>query len=345
MNRFNGFFGHFNNYDNITVKGGSFVLRHGKKEDLRGDKRFLYAVKENNTEECFLNANIRRIAPFGDNGIACQTYYPLGDRRIILYFFIGEGIKTEDGYIISDNKLVYTYRESLRISREPNGSYDCIFNNEQLKHRGYEGKLFFNDECFGIPSCSKELVPFLYYNYDGSLNEEYKELKIAREIMNRIGSFISVGFDDELDEEATEEINSLTWEAKSATADDVLRLISATKKCNMLDKEASKKMAFIIKTLSQKGLKDYFTRFMELLFAALNRSSGQKEWIKINILKNKSEKEMREILERYTKINSCFEKNMCEIAALLINSPDFNYLLFDNGAFEAAFERIINEKL
>lgn len=335
MNMFSKFFGVDSRTKVVEVDGGKFEFKHLSKDT---PIRVLWFTKYDIAKSTVADDRTARIAPFRDNGVACEKRLP-GGRNVELFFYECGDLWYEKGFILDDDHLVYMYRNEMRLLTKYHNDV-VIFDKKALIHLGYDGNIHFDEEMFYFRSGRSELIPFDYYDYNGNLLAAYKNERIAREIMLQIRMFVTKEFaKNHLDVDRGQELSALTWEAKTATIENVKQLLTLEKEENNLEWLNANKIYNIVEYFEARNLQRQFTRYMELFFTAYERISMHEDWKrsqwfgKNNLIKGLDEHHNAVYQKMHTSMDSLTQ----ELAA----QTDFLELLEDYPAFETAVRVLI----
>lgn len=330
MNMFSKFFGVESRTKVVEVDGGKFEFKHLSKDT---PIRVLWFTKYNIAQSTVADDRIARIAPFGENGVACEKRLP-GGRDVELFFFEHGDLWSENGFILDDDHLVYMYRNEMRLSTKYHNDV-VILDKKALRSRGYDGNIHFDEEMFYFRSGRSELVSFDYFDYKGNPLTEYKNERIAREIMLQIRMFVTKEFvKNHLDVGRGQELSTLTWDAKTATVENVKLLLTLEKEENNLEEMNANRIYSIIECFEARNLKDKFTRYMELFFTAYEQISMHEDWTKSQWFgKNNL---IKELDDHHNAVYQKMHTSMDLLTQEFIARTDFLELLEDYPTFEKA---------
>lgn len=342
MNRYHEYFWCRGKTENVEVEDGVFELRPYKreKEQYYSERQLCY-INKTTQEETVLSNDVRCFMPLGKFGIACSMFYPQGDRHLTLFFRKDGQFIRERGYITDAKHLYYTFEGELHCCYER--YFDkVIISHEEFRKMGYDCKIHFEDVFFWIPSKKAELVPRVYFNYEGQELDEPKQHKIAQEIMLQIKMFITKNFAIEIkDIEKNQRLSDLTWSATSANIADVHILMALEKSENNLVQTNADKVLAITECFLTNGYAHLFSRYMELFFTAYEQLSRYDEWLKSQWFGAKMlTKELDDFhMDIYRKVH----KNMDLITKKLMARVDFLALLKDYRDFECAMAELLQD--
>lgn len=340
MNRYYEYFWCRGKTENVEVEDGTFELRPYKRENEQYySERQLCFIDKTTHEETVLSNDVRRFMPLGRFGIACSMFYPQGDRKLILFFRKNGEFVIERGYITDAKHLYYTLEGALHCCYDR--YFDkVIISREEFKAKGYDGEIHFDDDFFWIPSRNVELVPRVYFNYEGQELSEPKQHKIAQEIMLQIKMFITKKFAIEIkDIEKGQRLSDLTWSATSSNIADVHMLIALENSENNLEQANADKVIAITDWFLSNEKANLFPRYMEFFFTAYEQLSRHKEWSDSQMPGSYTlTKELDDFhMDIYRKVH----RNMDLITKRLTARSDFEELLADYRRFEIAVSELI----
>lgn len=340
MNRYYEYFWCRGKTENVEVEDGIFELRQYKRENEQYySKRQLCFINKTTQEETVLSNDVRHFMPIGETGVACSMFYPQGDRKLILFFRENDNFIVERAYI-TDKKHLYYIRD---------GEIHCIFEGcfdrvivscEEFARIERDGEVHFEDTCFWIPSENRELVPRIYFNYDGQKIDEPKQHKIAQEIMLQLRMFITKDFAIHINDiEKSHRLSDLTWNATSANIADVHILIGLENSENNLEQANADKVLTITNWFLSNRKATLFPRYMEFFFTAYEQLSRYDEWMKSQWFGAKMlTKELDDFhMDIYRKVH----RNMDLITKRLTARSDFEELLADYPKFEIAVSELL----
>ena len=313
----------------VEVDGGKFEFKALSKDT---PLKVLWFTKYDIGQSTVAEERVRNIAPFRDNGVACEIRWPNGHQAITLYFFENGELWDEKGFIINKNSLVYMYKDELRIFTKSDGD-KLLINKKALKSLGYNGSIILDEDKFCLKNDTIELVPFDFFDYSGTPLLLHKKECICREIMLQVRMFITNEFaKNHMGANRSQELSSLTWEAKTATIEDVKRLIALEKDQDNLSQKNTEKMLAIINIFEEAEKPELFTRYMELFFTAYEQMSMHRAWVESQWFGKKNL--TKELDEHHNTIYRIMYTNMDMLAIKLIKRMDFKELLNNYSAFE-----------
>ena len=337
MNMFYEFFRTQRQTQTVEVPGGKFEFKALSKDI---PLKVLWFTKHDIMQSTVAEAEVRNIAPFRGNGVACEIKWPNGHQAITLYFFENGELWDEKGFILNKDDLVYMYKDELRIFKKGDGD-KLLMSKKELKDRGYNGSVVLDKDKFYFRNdTAAELVPFNFFDYGGKPLLLLKKEYIARAIMQQIRMFITDDFaKNHIDSKHSDELTALTWEAKTATIEDVKRLIALEKDENNLSQKNTEKVLAIINTFESAKKPKLFTRYMELFFTAYEQISMHRAWIESQWFGKKNL--TKELDEHHSMVYQKMHFNMHTLAQELMKRTDVDALL-DNYA---EFEKMVREYL
>lgn len=332
MNMFYKFFGAQRQIQTVEVPGGKFEFKALSKDT---PLKVLWFIKYDIMQSTVAETEVRNIAPFRDNGVACEIKWPNGHQAITLYFFENGELWDEKGFIINKDTLVYMYKDELRIFTKSDGD-KLLINKKFLKSLGYNGSIVLDEKMFYFRNDNAaELVPFKFFDYRGKPLILLKKEYIAREIMLQIRMFITDDFAKKhMDENRSRELSSLTWEAKKATIEDVKRLIALEKDEDNLSQKNTEKMLAIINIFEAAEKPELFTRYMELFFTAYEQISMHSAWVESQWFGKKNL--TKELDEHHSMVYKKTHVNINTLTEVLVKRIDFENLLNNYTEFEKA---------
>lgn len=339
MNMFSNFFGVESRNKVVEVSGGKFELKY-----LSEDTPIivLWFTKYDIAQSTVADDRTARIAPFGENGVACEKRLP-GGRNVELFFFEHGELWSEKGYILDDEHLVYMYRSEMRLSAKYHNDV-VIFDKKALRNLGYDGNIHFDEEMFYFRSGRSELVSFDYFDYKGNPLTAYKNERIAQEIMLQIRMFVTKDFAHQVkDVEKSQRLSDLTWNATSANIADVHILIGLENSENNLEQTNADKVLTITNWFLSNGKATLFPRYMEFFFTAYEQLSRHDEWTKSQWFGAKML--TKELDDFHMNIYRKVHRNMDLITKRLTVRRDFEELLNDYPKFEMAISELLEEGL
>lgn len=328
MNRFYEFFGMQRRTLLVEADGGRFELKP-LSEDT--PIPMLWFTRGDIEQSTVIEDRIHYIAPIKSTGVACELRQPNGHQAIKIWFCEEGLLWSEKGFIIDGKKLAYTYKGELRMLSKTEGDKQLI-DAEGLKKLGNMEDLSLGEDVFFFKNGKEELLPFDYFSYDGLCLNSYKAKKIAVEIMLRIKLFVAEDFVKESLQEPNQAMEALTWQAKTATVEDVVCLIALLEAEGNLCERNANLMLALIEGFKSKNKTELFTRYMEMFFAAFKNLALCSEMIK-SIWRGKATKTLE---KRYNKIYKAMYFNMDELAKGMLERQDFEELLGDYTKFEKA---------
>lgn len=329
------FFGAQRQIQTVEVPGGKFEFKALSKDT---PLKVLWFTKYDIMQSTVAEAEVRNIAPFRDNGVACENKWPNGHQAITLYFFDNGELWDEKGFIINKDTLAYMYKDELRIFTKSDGD-KLLINKKSLKSLGYNGNIVLDEKMFYFRNNNAaELVPFDFFDYTGTPLLSYKNECICREIMLQVRMFITNEFaKNHMDANRSQELSSLTWEAKTATIEDVKRLIKLEEEENNLLKDHTKKVLAVINVFEINKKVDLFTKYIEMFLTAYEQLSKHEEWTRAQWFgKNNLTKELA---EHHNTVYQTMHSNIDVLAKELVERSDFlellkNYKVFENAVRE-----------
>lgn len=340
MNRYYEYFWCRGKTENVEVEDGTFELRpYKRKNEQYYSERQLCFIDKTTHEETVLSNNVRHFMPLGELGIACSMFYPQGDRNLVLYFRKNGQFIRERGYITDAKHLYYTFEGELHCCYDR--YFDkIIISREEFEVKGYDGEIHFDDDFFWIPSRNVELVPRVYFNYEGQELSEPKQHKIAQEIMLQINMYITKEFAHQVkDIEKSHRLSDLTWSATSANIADVHMLIALEKSENNLEQVNADKVLAITDCFLANKKESLFPQYMEFFFTAYEQLSRHDEWIKSQWFG--AQLLTKELDDFHMDIYRKVHRNMDLITKRLTARKDFEELLADYPKFEIAVSELL----
>ena len=270
MNRYYKYFWCRGKTENVEVEDGTFELRPYKCENERYHyKQQLCFIDKITQEETVLSNNVRHFMPLGEFGIACSMFYPQGDRNLVLYFRKNGQLIREHGYITDAKHLYYTFEGELHCCYKYHFD-EVVISYEEFKAKGYDDEIHFDDDFFWIPSQKAELVPRIYFNYEGQELTEPKQHKIAQEIMLQLRMFITKDFAIHINDiEKSHRLSDLTWKATSANIADVHILIGLENSENNLEQANADKVLTITNWFLSNGKSNSISSVYGILFYSI----------------------------------------------------------------------------
>lgn len=332
---FSIFFGVKSRTKVVEVDGGKFEFKLLSKDT---PIRVLWFTKYDIAQSTVADDRSAHIAPFRENGVACEKRLP-GGRNVELFFFEHGDLWCEKGFILDEEHFVYMHRNEMRLLTKYHNDV-VIFDKKTLRCLGYDGYIHFDEEMFYFRSNRSELVPFDYYDYKGNPLTVYKNERIAREIMLQIRMFVTKEFaKNHLDINRGQELAVLTWDAKTATIENVKLLLTLEKEENNLEDLNASRIYSIIECFETENLRDKFTRYMELFFTAYEQISMHEDWTKSQWFgKNNL---IKELDEHHNDVYQKMHTSMDLLTKILIARTDFLELLEDYPSFEKAVRAFI----
>ena len=332
---FSKFFGVKSRTKVVEVDGGKFEFKLLSKDT---PINVLWFTKYDIAKSTVADDRTARIAPFRDNGVACEKKLP-GGRNVELFFYECGDLWCEKGFILDEEHFVYMYRNEMRLLTKYHNDV-VIFDKKALKNLGYDGNIHFDEEMFYFRSGRSELVSFDYFDYKGNPLTTYKKERIAREIMLQIRMFVTKEFaKNHLDVNRGQELSTLTWDAKTATIENVKLLLTLEKEENNLEDLNANRIYSIIECFETGNLRDKFTRYMELFFTAYEQISMHDDWTKSQWFgKNNL---IKELDEHHNDVYQKMHTSMDLLTKNLIARTDFLELLEDYPSFEKAVRAFI----
>ena len=332
MNMFYKFFGAQRQIQTVEVDGGKFEFKALSKDT---PLKVLWFTKYDIMQSTVAEAEVRNIAPFRHNGVACEIKWPNGHQAITLYFFENGELWDEKGFIINKNSLVYMYKDELRIFTKSDGD-KLLINKKSLKSLGYNGSVVLDKDKFYFRNDNAaELVPFNFFDYGGKPLLLLKKEYIAREIMLQIRMFVTKEFaKNHLDVERGQELSALTWDAKTATTENVKLLLTLEKEEDNLEELNANKIYSIINLFELENLQNKFTRYMELFFTAYEQVSMHRVWVESQWFGKKNL--TKELDEHHSMVYEKMHFNMDTLTEVLVKRIDFENLLNNYTEFEKA---------
>lgn len=319
----------------VEVDGGKFEFKALSKDT---PLKVLWFTKYDIMQSTVAEAEVRNIAPFRDNGVACEIKWrPNGHQAITIYFFENGELWDEKGFILNKDSLVYMYKDELRIFTKSGGD-KLLINKKALKSLGYNGSIILDEDKFCLKNDTIELVPFDFFDYTATPLLLHKKECICREIMLQVRMFITNEFaKNHMGANRSQELSSLTWEAKTATIEDVKRLIALEKDEDNLSQKNTEKMLAVINVFEINKKVDLFTKYIEMFLTAYEQLSKHEEWTRAQWFgKNNLTKELA---EHHNTVYQTMNSNMDVLAKELVERSDFlellkNYKVFENAVRE-----------
>ncbi len=323
------FFGTKRQTQIVEVAGGKFEFKSLSKDT---PLKVLWFTKCDIGQSTVAEERVLNIAPFRHNGVACEIRWPNGHQAITLYFFENGELWDEKGFIINKDSLVYMYKDELRIFTKSDGD-KLLINKKALKSLGYNESIVLDEKMFYFRNDNAELVPFNFFDYSGTPLLSYKKECICREIMLQIRMFVTKEFaKNHLDVERGQELSALTWDAKTATTENVKLLLTLEKEEDNLEELNANKIYSIINLFELENLQNKFTRYMELFFTAYEQVSMHRVWVESQWFGKKNL--TKELDEYHSMVYKKTHSNMDLITKDFIARPDFLELLEDYPTFE-----------
>lgn len=336
MNMFYAFFRTQRQTQTVEVDGGKFEFKSLSKDT---PLKVLWFTKYDIGQSTVAEERVLNIAPFRHNGVACEIRWPNGQQAITLYFFENGELWDEKGFIINKDSLVYMYKDELHIFTKSDGD-KLLINKKALKSLGYNGSIVLDEKMFYFKNDNAELVPFDFFDYSGTPLLLHKKEYICREIMLQVRMFITNEFaKNHMGANRSQELSSLTWEAKTATIEDVQQLIALEKDENNLSQKNTEKVLAVINTFESVKKPELFTRYMELFFTAYEQISMHRAWVESQWFGKKNL--TKELDEHHCMVYRKIHLNMDLMTKDFIARPDFLELLEDYPTFEKAVRAFI----
>lgn len=342
MNRYFSFFRGGEHPHRVEVKGGFFALRTIMREkDAYPSRRRLCFVNTTTGDEMILSDYVRHIRPIGENGIACSMFFPQGDRNLRLYFFVDGILHVERGYLTDPYHLYYMLDGSLRCRCGHNTDH-LVLSSEEFACYGFCGDIYYEDTFFWIPSQQTELIPRRYFTYDGVEALAPKQHAIAREIMLQTDMFLAESFTHPfMNEEKRQTLCKMTWEAHTATLEDVKALYEMEASEGNLSPTNAAQVGELIRAFEASEHVQVFTRYMELFFTVYEKVSRRKERLDSRTFDGDGAPSEGGAFS--AQMHRHMYENMARIGARLVTRPDFAVLLEDYTRFEAAIMCVLQD--